>query len=377
MIYKEYGATGLKVSAIGFGGMRFDMTQDESKHIDLIHYSYEKGINYFDTAPGYCDDKSEIWFGKALVSLPREKVVISTKLMPGAIKTKVEALDKIKRSCERLQTPYIDIFHAWNFRTMEHYTDCIRPDGLYEAMLQAKADGLIKHLAFSTHLTGGKASEVISSDKFEGVLLGLNMMNFPYRMQALIEAKKRNMGTVAMNTLYGGLIAKYPEKFAFAARNGGSPVMEALRFNAGLDLLDVALNGFTTVEHIDMACQAADTARKLSLQDLEEYKKLIGSGMEGFCTGCGYCKDCPAKIAVPVMMQFYNIKLLENSNDQEMTEKLKSNKVWGILPENQTPAQACLNCRYCEKSCTQHLPITDRLREIAAWEKAAENSSGE
>ena len=66
MIYKEYGSTGLKVSAIGFGGMRFDMRQPESAHIDLIHYAFERGINYFDTAPGYCNDQSEIWFGKAL-----------------------------------------------------------------------------------------------------------------------------------------------------------------------------------------------------------------------------------------------------------------------------------------------------------------------
>ena len=161
MIYKKYGSTGLTVSAIGFGGMRFDMNNDEAQHIDLIRYGYEKGINYFDTAPGYCSDKSEIWFGKALSTLPREKVVIATKLMPEHIKTKSEALDRIKRSCDRLQTDHIDLFHAWNFRTMEQYQDCIRPDGLYEAMQEAQAAGMIKHLAFSTHLTGAKASEVI------------------------------------------------------------------------------------------------------------------------------------------------------------------------------------------------------------------------
>jgi len=377
MIYKEYGSSGLKVSAIGFGGMRFDLTQDEGKHIDLIRYGYEKGINYFDTAPGYCDDRSEVWFGKALSVLPREKIVISTKLMPESVKSKTDALDKIKRSCERLQSPYIDIFHAWNFRTMDHYRNCIRPDGLYEAMLQAQADGLIKHLAFSTHLTGDKAAEVIESDKFDGVLLGFNIMNFPYRLPAVLAAKKRGMGIAAMNTLYGGLIAQYPEKFAFIAQDGESPVMAALRFNAGLELLDVALNGFTTFEHIDMACQAADNARKITADELDKYAEIIGSGMEGYCTGCGYCKACPAKIAVPVMMQFYNYKLLENATDEAMAAKLKSNKVWGILPENQTPAQSCLNCRYCEKCCTQHLPITERLREIAAWEKAAANLQGE
>ncbi len=374
MIYKEYGTSGLKVSAVGFGGMRFDMTQDEGKHVDLICYAFERGINYLDTAPGYCDDKSEIFFGNALKKLPREKVVVSTKLMPGMIKTKAEALDRIKRSLDRLQSDYIDIFHAWNFRNMEQYDDCIRPDGLYEAMLEARENGWIKHLAFSTHLTGDKASEVAGSGRFEGVLLGLNILNFPYRLPALLTARKRGMGTVAMNTLYGGLIAKYPDKFAFIAQKGESPVMAALRFNIGLELLDVTLNGFTTFEHINMACEAADSAGKITVDDLEEYQKLIGQGMEGFCTGCGYCKACPQKINVPVLMQFYNHKLLENPSDEEMVEVVKSNRIWGILPESKIPAAACINCRYCEKSCTQHLPITERLREIAAWEIAADKS---
>ena len=377
MIYKKYGSTGLTVSAIGFGGMRFDMNNDEVQHIDLIRYGYEKGINYFDTAPGYCNDKSEIWFGKALSTLPREKVVIATKLMPEHIKTKSEALDRIKRSCDRLQTDHIDLFHAWNFRTMEQYQDCIRPDGLYEAMQEAQAAGMIKHLAFSTHLTGAKASEVIDSKRFAGVLLGLNILNFPYRLPALIAARKHGMGIAAMNTLYGGLIGKYPEKFSFISRNGESPVMAALRFSAGLELLDVSLNGFTTFEHINMACEAADSASKVTIDDLEEYQKLIGNGLEGFCTGCGYCKDCPKGISIPVLMQFYNLKLLDESGAEPMPEKFKSHKVWGILPENKTPASACIKCRHCEKSCTQHLPIIQRLQEIAEWERFADDKKGQ
>jgi len=377
MLYKQYGSTGLKVSAIGFGGMRFDMTQDEASHIDLVHYAFEHGINYFDTAPGYCNDQSEIIFGKALSTLPRDQVVISTKLMPGHIKTASEAYDRIKRSCDRLQTDCIDIFHAWNFRTMEQYADCIRQDGLYEAMLQAKADGLIKHLAFSTHLTGNKASEVIESGRFEGVLLGLNILNFPYRLAAVLAARRRKMATVAMNTLYGGLIAQYENKFPFLAQDGSTPTMAALRFAAGLELLDVALNGFTTFEHIDMACQAADSARLIRETDLPSYEKLIGSGLDGFCTGCSYCKDCPANIAVPVFMQFYNQKLLENVSDKDMIERMKKNRIWGILPEAVQTSASCLACGKCEKNCTQHLPIIRRMKEIANWEKALDTGEAQ
>ena len=371
MLYKEYGNTGLRVSAIGFGGMRFDMAADPSEHIELVRYAFSCGINYFDTAPGYCDDKSEIWLGQALSPLPREQLVISTKLMPGHIKTSQEAYDRIKRSCDRLQTDYIDIFHAWNFRTMEQYQDCIRPDGLYEAMQRAQADGLIRHLAFSTHLTGDKVSEVVDSGYFSGVTLGLNILNFPYRLKGLLAARKRGMGTVAMNTLYGGMIPQHEEKFSFIAGANETPTMAALRFNAGLNLLDVTLNGFSSPAHVDMACQAADSAAVITLEDLPRFEKMIGHGLEGYCTGCGYCKECPQHIAVPIYMQFYNQKLLENSNDAEMTEKLRSNRIWGILPEASVSPAKCINCRLCEKNCTQHLPITSRLRDIASWEKAA------
>ena len=56
MYYKEYGRTGKKVSAVGFGGMRFDMSRSIKDNAELVRYANSKGINYFDTAPGYCDD---------------------------------------------------------------------------------------------------------------------------------------------------------------------------------------------------------------------------------------------------------------------------------------------------------------------------------
>lgn len=66
MMYKPYGKTGKNVSVIGFGGMRFPSPQDIDANADLLLYAYNKGINYFDTAPYYCDDRSEESFGAAI-----------------------------------------------------------------------------------------------------------------------------------------------------------------------------------------------------------------------------------------------------------------------------------------------------------------------
>ena len=82
MIYKQYGRTGKRVSAVGFGGMRFDLERPQEENAELLLYAQSKGINYFDTAPGYCQDQSEEIFGIALRQMGglRDKVYVSTKL---------------------------------------------------------------------------------------------------------------------------------------------------------------------------------------------------------------------------------------------------------------------------------------------------------
>ena len=111
MIYKEYGKTGNKVSAVGFGGMRFDLDKDERENVDLVLYAKEQGINYFDTAPGYCDDKSETIMGKALSQLKREDYFVSTKYMPTRGENKQDFIDAVKKSLDKLKTDYIDYYH--------------------------------------------------------------------------------------------------------------------------------------------------------------------------------------------------------------------------------------------------------------------------
>ena len=72
MRYVEYGKTGKQVSVVGFGGLRFDLEKSDEENAKLVKYAYEKGINYFDTAPGYCDDRSEAIFGVAFREMMKE-----------------------------------------------------------------------------------------------------------------------------------------------------------------------------------------------------------------------------------------------------------------------------------------------------------------
>ncbi|MBP9572008.1 MAG: aldo/keto reductase, partial [Kiritimatiellae bacterium] len=70
MLYKEYGSTGKRISVIGCGGMRLPTPHDHAAGIAILHAARRAGINYFDTAPFYCDDQSEAIFGEALRTMP-------------------------------------------------------------------------------------------------------------------------------------------------------------------------------------------------------------------------------------------------------------------------------------------------------------------
>ena len=83
MLYRPFGKTGKEVSVIGFGGMRFKKEDyaegDYSRAVAIVHKAHELGVNYFDTAPGYCDDTSEKIFGEAFKTMDRSTFYVSTK----------------------------------------------------------------------------------------------------------------------------------------------------------------------------------------------------------------------------------------------------------------------------------------------------------
>lgn len=364
MIYKEYGKTGKKVSAVGFGGMRFDTSKNNIENAELLQYANSKGINYFDTAPYYCNDQSEDIFGMAFKNMPND-FYVSTKGSPNEFDTSKKAKQAVKKSLDRLGISKIHFYHIWCLLKMEDYELAMRPGGQYEGLLQCKEEGLIDHIVFSSHQPGNEIENILEEGKLEGVLLGVNILNFPYRWNSVLTAFKHGFGVAAMNPLFGGAIPTHENKLSFLASHGETPTEAALRFLISCPQISVVLNGFTIREHIDMACRVSDNASPFLAAELNNIKTNISKNMNSACTGCGYCGHCPQGIPVPSYMQLYNEKHLFGSTLEEMKHKTY---LTGLTKSQSGVAGNCIECGLCEKACTQHLNIIKRLKEMSNWE---------
>lgn len=123
MHYRRLGRTGLKVSEISLGAwITFGSQIDEQSSSDLIHAAYEQGVNFFDNADMYANGKAEEVMGSAIRDLPREALVISSKVfwptMPGPNGrglSRKHIMESIHASLRRLGTDYIDLYFCHRF----------------------------------------------------------------------------------------------------------------------------------------------------------------------------------------------------------------------------------------------------------------------
>lgn len=346
--------------------MRFDTGRSVKENAELVRYANSKGINYFDTAPGYCDDTSEDIFGEAFKDMPAQYYV-STKGMPVYLDTAEKAIEAVKKSIKRMGVPKINFYHMWCIRKAEHYELAMKPGGMYDGLLQCKKEGLIDHIVLSSHQTGNEVKKILDDGKIDGILLGVNVLNFPYRWEGVQAAYDMGYGVVAMNPLGGGAIPTHEKELGFLSNGSETPTEAALRFVISCPQITIALNGFTTKEQIDMACRIAENAKPFSAEEIEAVRKKVGASMNEACTGCAYCDDCPQGISIPNFMQAYNEKHVFHKTDAEMTDFLDNAYEWGILAGRKGTSQKCIECGYCERECTQHLPIIERLKEFEKW----------
>ena len=359
MLYKEYGSTGIEVSAIGFGGMRFPDHKDWDKGAALVKAAYDAGINYFDTAPGY--GKSENIFGVALQDMRKTRATrpfyVSSKSMGGT----PEAVRKdLENSLNRMGLDCIDFYHVWCIVQPDAYRTR-KARGVLEEFARIKEEGLARHICVSSHMTGSQIGEILRDYPFEGVLLGYCAMNFAYREEGVQAAHDMGKGVVVMNPLGGGLIAQHPERFDFVRTRSEESVVEgALRFLVNDPRIAVALVGFDSEAHLSEAVRAVDGFKPIPASEIQRIRAEQTEAFNELCTGCRYCDECPEGIPVPRYLEAYNHYAL-SGRKRAIVNRLRMH--WGIKLEDDY-LDRCTDCGRCEELCTQQLPVRRRLKEI-------------
>ncbi|TVQ24656.1 MAG: aldo/keto reductase [Spirochaetaceae bacterium] len=357
MIYRNYGKTGKSVSAVGFGGMRFESIDEQQTCVDMMVRAAEGGINYFDTAPKYFGTRSEEAFGAGLAELRRRRLpyYLSTKTFESeesAVRREIEG------QLERLGVDHIDFYHIWCITNLDNWRER-KANGVLDTFRRLKEEGLIRHICVSSHLIGDQINELLMEGVFEGVLFGYSAYNFATRQKAFDAIRAHDLGCVVMNPLGGGLIPNNPDLFSFVKTQENESVVEAaLRFLFAHREITVSLVGFGTREHVDQALAAVDGYKPISDAKLDAIKAGASANFEGICTGCQYCDGCPEEIPIPKLMDAYNQKLL-HGDYESLLNRLKWH--WNVPAEE---AAKCIECGQCEEACTQHLDITGRLKEI-------------
>ncbi len=198
--YRILGRTGFKVSDIGMGTNR-------NVEPSVIRYAYDKGVNYFDSAEGYGNGRSERMIGEALKFMDRNKVFITTKIHVNDNETKESIIDRCYKCLERMQTEYVDAF----FMHGPSYVSSLIYPAYHEAIAQLKSDGKVKHAGVSCHGPRGNDGDSMEKvlcaaaedGRFDLMLLTYSFMNYEPGDKILAACKKFNVGTTAMKTAPG------------------------------------------------------------------------------------------------------------------------------------------------------------------------------
>jgi predicted aldo/keto reductase-like oxidoreductase len=377
MRYVDFGKTGVSLSRLGMGCMRLPSYEkdgktiyDEEKSIALIHRAIELGINYFDTAPYYCDKLSEEILGKALKGGRREKVYVSTK-NPIENDSGDDYEKRFESSLKKLDISYIDFYHFWGISLDSFLGKVKAKDGPFERAKKLKTQGLIKHISFSFHDNKAGDKEVDnlieilknSEGVLESLLCQYNLLDRK-KERGIALAHEMGLGTVIMGPVGGGRLGSPSQKIMDLLPGKSQSSAElALRFVLANDSVNVALSGVSTVEQLEENARVADNAARLSDSELNQIETMMKENerLAGlYCTGCKYCMPCPQELNIPQIFTIMNYHRVYQLTDFAK----KAYAEIGVSPWAQYKnAAACSGCGECEKKCPQGIPIREQLKE--------------
>lgn len=320
------GKTGIKVNRNGFGALPIQrITKDEAAH--LLRKAYQNGITFFDTARFYTDSEEKI--GYALSDV-REHIYIASKTMT----TKVEEFwSQLQTTLDQLNTNYLDLYQFHN------PAFCPKPgdgSGLYEAMVEAKEKGMIRHIGITNHRLA-VAIEAAESGLYETIQFPFSYLASEKERELVELCKNNGIGFIAMKALSGGLITCSAAAYAYFAEYDHVVPIWGIQRESELDEF---------LSYIKNPPLLNKELNEVIRKDREELVK-------DFCRGCGYCLPCPAGIDIQnaarmsLMVRRAPLSVYLNDYWKESMKKIED----------------CIHCDHCKNHCPYGLDTPKLLAE--------------
>lgn len=322
------GRTGITVPQNAFGALPIQRV-DLPTAVGLLRRAYEGGMRFFDTARAYSDSEEKV--GAAFAGM-REKVYIATKTQA---KNAEDFWKDLHTSLRMLKTDYVDLYQ------LHCVPKCFRPgdgSGLYEAMLEAKAQGLIRHIGITAHLIG-VAEEIVASGLYETLQFPFSYISSERDIALVRACEAAGMGFIAMKGLAGGLLTNADACMAFVSQFEALPIWGVQR----TEELEQWLSFFEKTP--------AMTDDLLAVIEADQ-KALAGN----FCRGCGYCAPCTVGIVINQCARM-----------SQMVRRAPS-AAW-LSPHWQAEMEKiddCVDCGLCMTRCPYGLEIPTLLRKNLA-----------
>ena len=321
------GKTGLKVNKNGFGALPIQRISKEDAVV-LLQKAFQNGINYFDTARAYSDSEEKI--GAALHEV-RDQIIISTKT---AAQNGEDFWKDLEMSLEKLQTDYIDLYQFHN------PAFCPKPvdgSGLYEAALEAKEQGKIRHIGITNHRIA-VAKEAVLSGLYETLQFPFSYLASEEEVELVELCRQKEVGFIAMKGLAGGLIHNSASAYAFMCQRQFAHVEPIWGIQREWEL----------DEFLSYQEQAPELNEALLAEIQKDKDQLAGE----FCRGCGYCMPCPAGIEINNCARM-SLMLRRAPQEAWLSEEWQ---------EKMKKIENCLHCGSCMKKCPYGLNTPELLK---------------
>jgi hypothetical protein len=286
MRYRPLGRTGLDVSALSFGCMRLDDDAELNKR--LLGRALELGVNYFETARGYCGGQCQQRVAAALGGRTKGGVV-SGKAGVQAKSTGDEFRREVELQLETLGLDRFRFFQAGWLR-WGAFPHVLKRGGALEAIRKAQDDGLIEHVGFTGHDAPENFVRIVETGVFDSITIPYNMLNTSYA-PVIARAAELGVAVTVMCPVAGGLLAHNSSTFAEMLETDLTTVEMALRFVLSNRGVSTACSGMKTLDQLEQNTRAAGTFDPAAPGEID----LLSAGLDRVrsrLAGTKFCTDC-------------------------------------------------------------------------------------